>query len=298
MHYAEYYSEILKGRPKTLRSIARNATLYQLSLFNPLRASELKKQRVQFLYVHHLFKDEERKFEKLIRNLLRYHEIISYSEAVDKVLHNRIDKAYIVISSDDGFKNNLKLAEILDAYGIKACFFVNPAVSGISDYRAISRHCKEKLHLPPIEFMSWDDLEDLLNTGHEVGSHTMQHDNIARLTPAEIREDMNRSYEMLTSRLGSVKHFAFPYGRFSHFNDAARRACFEAGFVSCASAERGCHVNGFTLDRDQLCIRRDHIIADWNYRHIEYFLIAAAVKASPANNLFPYTAQDAHTIAH
>lgn len=295
--YTEYYQDILRIRPHTLRSIARHVLLHQLSFFNSFRNSVLKKPRIQFLYVHHLFRDEEQQFDQLIKNLLVHHDIISYSQAVERILISQIDKPYIVISSDDGFKNNLRLAEILDSYGLQACFFINPSIVGVDDYNKITDYCQNKLHLPPVEFMTWDDVESLLKNGHEIGSHTMVHDNVAMLSPERIREDMSKTFEILNSRLGSVKHFAFPYGRFSHFNETARKACFDAGFLSCASAERGCHVNGFSGSREELCIRRDHVILDWDYSHIEYFLIEASRKADPEKQFFPYKIDDAHPVA-
>ena len=58
-----------------------------------------KRARVQFLYIHHIFKDEENSFDELFLN---YHTFISHSEAVNRVINGHIDKPYISISSDDG----------------------------------------------------------------------------------------------------------------------------------------------------------------------------------------------------
>ena len=64
----------------------------------------LKKPRIQFLYIHHVFKDELKNFDILLKSLSAHHEFISYSEGVDKLLKGEIDKPYIIISSDDGLK--------------------------------------------------------------------------------------------------------------------------------------------------------------------------------------------------
>ena len=77
--------------------------------------------------------------------------------------------------------------------------------------------------------------------------HTMDHINIAKTATEDIVEDCRKSIDILKSRCGDVKHFAFPYGRFFHFSEIGRKAVFASGFASCASAERGCHVNP---DRD------------------------------------------------
>ena len=70
-------------------------------------------------------------------------------------LNNKIDKPYIAFSSDDGFKNNLFAAEILNNYGASACFFINPGLVEECDFQKIKNHCRNKLHLPPIEFLNW-----------------------------------------------------------------------------------------------------------------------------------------------
>lgn len=289
-NFLQNYSELRQIKPKTIRSLARNVLLNGYSTFNGFHVNQLKKPRVQFIYLHHLFKDEEKKLLHLIENLQKHHEFISYKEAVSRILKNKIDKPYIAISVDDGFKNNLRIADILDSFDIKACFFINPSIINISDYAALKAYCSEKLHLPPVEFMSWGDIDHLLQNGHEIGSHTMEHINIANTPPDEILRDMNTTYEVLKLRCGKAEHFAFPFGRFFHFNETGRKACFDAGFTSCASAERGCHIpNASSIAKDKLCLRRDHVILDWDFRHIEYFLINNARNTSSLNNLFPYS---------
>lgn len=199
----------------------------------------LDRPRVQFLYVHHVFKDEEAKMDRLMAHLARQHTFIPYGEGVDRVLRNEIDKPYICISSDDGFKNNLALAAILERHGAKGCFFINPSIIGEDSSAVIEAHCREKLHFPPVEFLDWKDVERLQKAGHEIGSHTMAHTNVAAMTTAEFTEDCGRMRQVLMQRCGEAKHFAFPYGRFFHFNEAARKVVFDGGFISCATAERG-----------------------------------------------------------
>jgi peptidoglycan/xylan/chitin deacetylase (PgdA/CDA1 family) len=280
------YEEARRIKPPTLRSYIRDLALKGLSFTADKKY--LEKPRIQFLYIHHVFSDEEKKFEVLLETLAKNHEFISYDHAVDKICSARIDKAYIAFSCDDGFKNNLRTAEILNAYNAKACFFINPGIIGETDPDKINRYCTQVLDFPPVEFLNWKEVELLQKMGHEVGSHTMRHMNIAVTPEREVKDDMDQTFRILTERCGSVKHFAYPYGRFFHFSPAGRKAVFEAGFTSCASAERGCHVNPASpMSNTELCIRRDYTVVGADIDHALYFLINNARTAKPGNNLFP-----------
>lgn len=280
------YEEVKRLKPKALRGMLRNMALSGLSIAANERY--LSKPRIQFLYVHHVFNDEEKKLEVLLKRLAKEHTFISYGEAVEKILSGKIDKPYITFSSDDGFKNNLRAAEIMNEYGAKACFFINPGIIGETDFSKINKFCTQRLEFPPVEFLTWDEVAKLQQWGHEIGSHTMMHMNIAATSEQEIKGDLAQTYRILGERCGGVRHFAFPYGRFFHFSSAGRKAVFETGFQTCATAERGCHINAAApISNTELCIRRDHIVLDWKLSHVLYFLINNAKNATADNNLFP-----------
>ena len=291
MNYFENYTEIKKLKPTGIRGKFRTLALNGLCILDKLNGIEryLNKPRVQFLYIHHIFKDEEKKLENLLKKLILNHTFISYSEGVNKTLEGKIDRPYICISSDDGFKNNLKAAQILNEYGAKACFFINPFIAEKKSFEEVEKYSKTRLNFPPVEFMNWKDIETLQNMGHEIGSHTMEHINIAITKKSEFIDDCNKTFQILQKKCGEAKHFAFPYGRFLHFNDIARESVFNAGFISCATAERGCHIpHEKILQSQHLCIRRDHVILDWNINHIFHFLSNNSRRATIENNFFPY----------
>jgi peptidoglycan/xylan/chitin deacetylase (PgdA/CDA1 family) len=291
MSYTTLYSEIEKSTPYKSRDIFRNLALDSLSFRNKLLGFDryLKKPRIQFLYIHHVFKDEIDAFDILIKELIQEHEFISYSEAVTKILSGAIDKPYITISSDDGFKNNMDAVNVLNKYGIKACFFINPITINLKDAKKITTFCKERLNLLPVEFMDWNDLEILKNQGHEIGSHTMNHINIAKTPTEKVQEEIKETYDVLKTRYGEAKHFAYPYGRFFHFNKEAMEFVFKTGFESCASAERGCYFNTIEkVEKENLLIRRDLIIAKWPLTHIKYFLIQNARQNNISGEVYPF----------
>ena len=284
------YDTIKKTIPFSIRKITRDLVLNGLSLETKMQSSAIhfQKPRIQFLYIHHVFDDELGHFETLIKTLFIHHSFISYSQAVTRILTNSIDKPYICISSDDGFKNNLNAASVLDKYGIKGCFFLNPDSINLKDPAKTSAFCKTQLHFPPTKFMDWNDVDSLMKNGHEIGSHTMGHINIAETDLDLVEDNLNESFEIIAAQCGKVDHFAFPFGRFSHFNLKSLEMVYKAGYKSCATAERGCHVSDRTIQPKDLFIRRDHVICDWNLNHILYFILNNSKKSNPKNNFNPY----------
>ena len=105
MEFIQHYNQIKKK--KKIRDFLREIALDFLSIKSNLLNEHkfLKKPRIQFIYLHHFFKDELQNLENLIIWLSQNHTFISYSEAVNKIVNSQIDKPYIVFSSDDGFKN-------------------------------------------------------------------------------------------------------------------------------------------------------------------------------------------------
>lgn len=287
----EYATRYRQVYPISPRRIFRHAALSGLALLYKVAGqipSVLQRERIQFLYLHHVFEDEEDSFRKLLELLLRNHHPISYSEAVERIWTGDIDKPYIVFSFDDGLKSCLRAARIMGEFGIRACFFLCVSMVGETDYYRIKEFCSSKLYQPPMEFLSWADVETLLHAGHEVGSHTMTHSNMAQLSMEQIQAEVVESYKLLTQRVRDVKHFSWPLGRFFHITPAAVRTVFNTGFKSCASAERGCHV--IQVDRqklEQLCIRRNNVIAKWPTDHILYFLAKSSRMASGYDNQWP-----------
>jgi peptidoglycan/xylan/chitin deacetylase (PgdA/CDA1 family) len=250
----------------------------------------LETPRVQFLYFHHIFKDEVANFEKLVHFLAKDHIFITHSEAVNRITENNIDRPYITWSSDDGIWNNMLAAEVLNRYGASCCFYVNPYSIGLTDNYSIKRFCKEKLDIPPVQFLNWDDLNTLQKQGHEIGNHTYDHSMVSQLSLENFAANFNKAHDELIANCDKIVHFAYTYGKFEHFNKAAYDFVFEQGYDSCTSAVRGCHINGLNeLSKNKLFLRRDQIIGNWPLEHIKYFMIQSAAKAHFSNNFLPET---------
>jgi peptidoglycan/xylan/chitin deacetylase (PgdA/CDA1 family) len=283
--FATRATELRAGTP---RDLARRVALDGLGAAYRLSGAErrwLRRPRVQHLFLHHVFEDEEESFRRLLAELADGHEFVSYSEAVERTWQGPIDRPYLAVSFDDGLKSCGRAADILAEHGISACFFVVGEMVGQHDPAAVARFCRERLAMPPTELLDWDDLEALLAAGHEVGSHTMSHARLSELDEAGLSRELEGSHDLLTRRLGGVKHFAWAYGHFEDAFPGVVGRALSAGFTSCAANERGAHVT--TGPRESLCVRRDHVVATWPPAHVRYFMARNSRLASAATNTFP-----------
>lgn len=275
----------------SIRSFARSTALSALALAAEVRGateSALARPRVQFVYLHHVFADEEAGFRRLLAELANGHVFIGHGEAIDRVRAGRIDRPYVSISFDDGFADNMRAARILEEVGARACFFVCPTIVGEKDRTKLAAFCADRLEFPAVTpFLDWDDLAALIDRGHEVGGHTMTHPDLGTTAPEAAAREIHESRETLVHRLGVARHFAWPRGRWQNFTPAARDAVFAAGYETCSSAVRGCHVEAAPGPGANLCLRRDHVLANWPLSHVRYLLMRNAITASAAENEWP-----------
>lgn len=274
----------------TMRSTARHAALEILSrTVGSSLARWDRTPRVQFLVMHHVFEDERANFERLVQKLANHFEFVSYSEAVRRLHAGKSDRPCLAISFDDGLKNCLVAAEVLERYGAKACFFVCPRLVGEQEFDEVARICRERWKMPPTEIMTWDDLEVLVQQGHEVGGHTMGHPYMHRLRKNEAELEIGCCRAILLKRFGVADHFAWPYGGFHHMLPEFAASVFEGGFVSCASGARGAHalVPGAWDAAQPFCLHRDSIVAAWPVRHAEYFLAKSAANLIGPQETWP-----------
>ncbi len=99
---------------------------------------------------------------------------------------------------------------------------------------------------PRSPFMSWAQIRQLREMGHEIGAHTHTHPVLAALSADEQRDELGRSKDILEHRLGAtVPLVAYPYGKpgttFSSVTKRIARAC---GFRAAFSFYGGCNRPG------------------------------------------------------
>ncbi|CAM5194773.1 Peptidoglycan/xylan/chitin deacetylase (PgdA/CDA1 family) OS=Castellaniella defragrans OX=75697 GN=HNR28_003124 PE=4 SV=1 [Castellaniella defragrans] len=136
------------------------------------------------------------------------------------------------ITFDDGYRNVLENAlPVLADVGFTATnYFVVRQLGGgnVWDYDE---------GVPHADLMSADQLRTWARAGQEVGSHTLNHPFLPKLSPELAANEIRDSRDALEQILGApVESFCYPYGGES----AALRDCVrEAGYSNATTTERG-----------------------------------------------------------
>lgn len=178
--------------------------------------------------------------------------VISMKEAVARLSASTSPKGRaVVITFDDGYIDvATEAAPLLAEFGFPATLFCLPAYHDVSTsfpFVPAGRGYSPSL--------TWSDLCALQELGWKVGVHSMTHQNLARLSPAQLREEIISSRSKAEERLGHrVNLFAYPFGSFHTFNSTTERVLREEGFVAACT-----NVAGVNTRPDLFRLRRQRL---------------------------------------
>ena len=80
-------------------------------------------------------------------------------------------------------------------------------------------------------FMSWEEAGTLVKGGMSIGSHTHDHELLAKLSPEQQLRQCQLSRETISQELGlNVDAFAYPVGSRGSFSEVTRRCLRETGY--------------------------------------------------------------------
>lgn len=156
------------------------------------------------------------------------------------------------VTFDDAYKSVENGLAVLERLGVPSTVF---ACSGYAeDGRALDvPELTAEIVAYPEELatMSWDELRDLAERGVEIGSHTITHPHLTRLSDAELGRELTESRARLEDELGrACGLLAYPYGENdARVRQAARRAGYAAAF---ALRESFAPADAFALPRVDL----------------------------------------------
>jgi hypothetical protein len=247
----------------------------------------LERGRVHILCLHTIYSDEIEPFRQMLAALSQRFTFTTFSDAIQRIENGDLDQPYLAFTFDDGMRNNLRAAEILEDFGVRGMFYVCPSIVGERDPAKVTAFCRERLQGPVVEFLDWTDLEQLFRRGHEIGSHTSSHLRLNELHQDIVYEELTNSRRRLIDAFGHCSHFAWPYGLMSDVPDNIGKLSLAAGYNTCASAVRGCHVIQASTLPDQFCVRRENVQATWPIQHILSLLCRSSACADSNDNYWP-----------
>ncbi|MDB6019883.1 MAG: Polysaccharide deacetylase [Pedosphaera sp.] len=142
------------------------------------------------------------------------------------------EEKQITLTFDDGFANVLRHGlEPLARNGFRAIeFLVADRIGRANEWEVKEGEVREPL-------MNNAQIKEWLAAGHEIGSHTLTHPFLTRISRAEAREEIFSSKRKLEDRFGvPIRHFCHPYG---DWNPAVRDLVKEAGYATACTTEFG-----------------------------------------------------------
>ncbi len=164
---------------------------------------------------------------------------LNQAEAFLRGAHEGLPAKPVILSIDDGYRNGWTVGKpLFEKYGFKAVYFVTTDQIGVNK-----------------NWLSWQDLRDILAAGHEVGSHTVKHSNLAwprRSESAEayrerVESELRKSKQRLESHLGiSMTALAYPFGAYNEYVETRARA---AGYQLMFSVSGDSNALGAPLGR-------------------------------------------------
>jgi hypothetical protein len=128
-------------------------------------------------------------FEKQVDFLSQHYNVIGPANLEDYFAGTlRSDRCSVLFTFDDGLKNNLHVARILEKKNMRALFFIVPAFieTPLEEQKNfylknIRPTVNDRIDHNEEDFsaLSWEDLKTLIERGHAVGAHTLTHTLVA-----------------------------------------------------------------------------------------------------------------------
>lgn len=172
-------------------------------------------------------------FREMCRRLQRGFHVVSLAEIYRLVnLGQPLPPRTVAITFDDCYREFLDAARVLAEFGLPACFFLP------TDYIGSDRPF-DPAH-PHLTNLTAADVKEMVRLGHEIGSHTVSHPDMAQVSLEQARHELTRSKQILEGHIEQpVRWFAYPFGGRQHFRPERVPLVFEAGYEGIMSGHGG-----------------------------------------------------------
>jgi len=228
------------------------------------------KKEIPILMYHRLIDSEEGKgihtiyfdveeFEKhLIYLKKNNYKTITFKDLKKIGLKNRHKEKYIILTFDDGYKDNYELLfPLLKKYEMKAVIYM---VSHLEYNKWNVDEDGEKR----FDLMTKEEILEMQKSGLvEFGGHTMHHVDLRKFDKMDQIKEIKKNKIWLENLLEEkIVSFAYPFG---FFNDSAKKVVEELGFDFGVATDSG----PFNIEDDLYEIRRIGIYPDLNFRRFK-----------------------------
>ncbi len=141
-------------------------------------------------------------FEKQLKYLKMRHFMSILPEDLQEIEAKGLWKKnrYVIITFDDGYKDNTAAAEILSRNGMKGLFFISTAYLG------------KKMN--SVDMMSENDIKKLVSLKMAIGSHSHNHKKLSKIDAEDVKKEIKHSLAIL-NELCVIEDFAYPFGDYN-----------------------------------------------------------------------------------
>ena len=215
----------------------------------------LKKDSIYVINYHATYPKYEKNFINQIKFYKKYFEIIDEKTLIDEHQSLKINlKPRILITFDDGHITNFNLAsKILDTFNVKASFFIPVNAIGrktektileenkvlLDKYNILSDISEDNKNLFSRLTMTWENIIDLNNRGHFIGSHGSNHVRLSKeLNDDQLDYEISKSKEIIEEKLKKkINSFCWIVGDKKSYTKKAseviKKNSYKLSFTTC-----------------------------------------------------------------
>lgn len=205
-------------------------------------------------------------FQSFLKIIKRRYDVLDMAEFLASRGAPRRRPA-VVLTFDDGYRDNYLAALLLRREGIPCTFFVATRIVGDAD-RAFPHDLKKLGHGVPA--LSWEQIQQMVRWGFQISNHTSDHLNLADASLDDAVENVRQAASDLTGELGDAlpgrRWLAYPYGKADDITPEVRERLPELGITHCFSAFGGTN----PVDFDEWNILRQNV--DCNFGPIRFVM--------------------------
>ena len=175
------------------------------------------------------------RFRAICRMLRRGFHVVPLAEVFDTLRAGReIAPRTVAVTFDDCYRDNLCAARVLAEHGLPAAFFVPTAFVGTD------RTFPWDAGQPAMPNLTWDEVREMADLGHEIGSHTVNHPDLGVVSLEEGRTELFESKATIEKQLGRpARWLAYPFGGRRNFRPEMAAVAEEAGYEGCLAGFGG-----------------------------------------------------------